>query len=657
MKRILFFLAPVILVLFTIVPAIAEDCETINENKVCWEDSSSTTFSWTTPRMTIGAYQIEVRDFNWLGSLSINVSKGGIVKEGVLSEGEANYFDFSNDSDFEGIRIIADEVSNINTFPAKIGTFPADPRAKISFKLSTIEEKDKPTLELDITSETKADDDPKITVTINTKNTGDADLVDAQVRIIHDGLVVLKELDYESGSMNEVTSSGYDIKWEDLSSYKLTAENPGIIKNGYFINVLNFSNKNALINISYNASIKNYALTEGGYIVFNSTHENNYAGIKIIGTHLSNDSAELVLQSPKRNSLKKVYPTILADGSESLILRFQILPSSRKSFAISVIASAKDRDGKNYSKSVSKTISQNTFKIKKITSNSMLGEKLYPEFSIVGGIASIKNITYVTILVDNNANYPLYGVSLKDAILPGFNFVDDSNLTTISWDFDINARGHKEFTYAITAKRQGVYNLPKAWLTWNEFGETFLLESNAPKTTVSGPYIVMERSFNKSNINIGDTLMVSLSMTNNGDIPTNFMVNDSVPRNTTFLSGTLSFSGFLRPTEDVRIDYAIIVNDTVIEFKPPEMSSKNQGFEWYETLRPSKISGFSPISQVIPTNAPEMEVNVQQTPQRIGIIQMVNEKFPWLEGAISIITLIFGILIILMLNRTKYFQS
>jgi len=658
MRLIFFFLAVVIIVSFTIDSAIADDCETIKEQKICWESSSSTTLSWTYPRTTSGAYQIEARDFNWLGSISIRVSKNGVIKEGVLPEGESDLFDFSNNSTFEGIKIIADQVSNINSFPANIGTFPADPRAKISFKLSIPEKKERPTLEISLSAERETDTDPEITVDINTQNSGDSDLIDTQVRIIFDGLEVMNEFDFEKGSMNEITSSGYEIKWENVSSYELTPANSGIIKNGYFINVFNYSDKTALINISYNGSMKSYVLTEGDPIVFGSTWENEYTGIKIIGVHISNISAELILQYPKKNSLVQKYPIIFAGDSDSIKLRFRIPFSSRKTYTISAIASAKDREGNNYTKSASTTISlQNNFKINKFTSNSILGEKLYPEFSRVGGIASIKNITYVTISVDNLANYPVYGINLKDTISPGFNFAGDLNRTSMSWDFDLNASDHKEFTYAITAKRQGVYNLPKAQLTWYEFGETFLLESNAAKTTVSGPYIVMERSFDKSNIDIGDTLLVSLTMTNNGDMPTNIMVNDSVPQNATFLSGTLSFSGFLRPGENAQIAYAITVNDNVIEFKAPEMRSKNQGFEWYEPLHSTKISGYSPITAAIPTKTPVMEIKVPQQPQSKGIIQMVNEKFPWLEGTISIITLLLGILLLLMLNKTKYFKT
>jgi uncharacterized repeat protein (TIGR01451 family) len=663
MRPIFFFLAVLISVLFTIDSAIADDCETINEQQICWGSSSSTTLSWTYPMITSGGYQIEVRDFNWLGSISIRVSKNGIVKEGILPEGESYLFDFSNNSAFEGIKIIADQVSNINSFPVNIGTYPADPLATISFKLSIPEKMKKPILEISLSSEQETKNDPGITAFINTQNSGDSDLVDAQVRIIFDGLKVMDEFDFENGLMSEITSSDYEIKWENVSSYKLTPANPGIIKNGYFINVLNFSNKTALININYNGSIKSYVLTEVDPVVIGSIGENEYRGIKILGIHISNNSAELILQCPKKNSLKKRYPIILAESSESIKLRFQIPHSSRKTYTISAIASGKDREGNNYTKSASTTISsQNIFKINKLTSNSILGENVYPELSKVGGIASIKNITYVTITVDNIANYPVYGINLTDTISPVFNFIGDLNRTSISWDFDLNASDHKEFTYEITAKRQGVYNLHKAQLTWNEFGEFFRLESNAPKTIVSGPYIVMERKFNKSNINIGDILSVSLLITNNGDMPTNILVKDSVPQNATFVSGTLSYSGFLRATENARIVYAITANDNVLEFKAPEMISKNKGFEWYEPLRSTKISGYSPIATAsataIPTIIPEtMVVKVPQQPESIGIIQMVNDMFPWFDATISIITLLFGILFLLILNRTKYFKT
>ncbi|MGE5458023.1 MAG: DUF11 domain-containing protein [Methanococcaceae archaeon] len=664
MRYIYFLLAITIVVLFTVDSVLADDCEDFNEQKICWGSNSSTTLSWTNPRITSGEYLIEARDFNWLGSISIRVTKNGAIQEGVLTEGEYYLFDFSNNSTFNGIKIIADQVSNINSFPSNIGTFPSDPQAKISFKPSIPKEKEKPILEISIITENETKTYPEITANITIQNSGDSDLIETQVRIIYDGLE-LNEFDFEENSMNEITASGPEIKWENVSSYKITPTNPGIIKNGYNIQVLNFSNKTAIINTTYNGSMKSDILMEGGSIIFGYTRENEYTGIKILGIHISNDAAELVLQVPVKNSLKRRYPVIPGWSNESINLGFKVPGSSRKMYTISVIASGKDRGGNNHIKSATATVLlQNTFNIKKITSNSILGENLYPEYSRVRDIGALKNITYITISVVNLQNYPVHNVTLRDTIPPGFNFMDNLNTTSVSWDFDINANDHKEFTYAITAKRQGIYNIPKAELTWDEWGEFLRLESNGPRTSVSGPYIVMERSFNKSNINIGETLSVSLSLTNNGDIPTNILVNDSVPQNATFISGTLSFSGFLRPREKARIVYTVIVNDNIIEFKAPEITSKNQGFEWYEALPSKKISGYSPVPAAIPTIVPDIGLKVPEQvsePEQVhvkGIVQKINEGFPWLEGAISIITLIIILLsgIFLLLNKKKYFR-
>ncbi|MFZ3384773.1 MAG: DUF11 domain-containing protein [Candidatus Methanoperedens sp.] len=652
MRWIYLILVIIIVFLFSVDTVLADDCEDLNEQKICWDTGISATLSWTNSRTTSGGYLIEARDFDWMGSISVRVTKNGIAKEGVLSEGEYYFFDFSDNSTFNGIKIIADQVSNINSFPSNIGTFPSDPQAKISFKLSIPEEKKIPTLEILISSEKGNESYPEITANIDIQNSGDSDLIETQVRIIYEGLEVMNEFDYKEGALNEVTASGHEIKWVDFSSYKLTPENSGFIKNGYNVRVLNFSNKTAIINTSYNGSNKIDELVEDGSIKFGYTMENEYTGIKILGTHISNEAAELILQVPIKNSLKRRYPVIFAGSNESIKLGFKIPASSRKTYTISVQASAKDREGNSYIKSVYNRITlQNTFNIKKITSNSILGENLYPGYSRVGNIGALKNISHITISVVNLQNYPVHNVTLRDTISPVFNFTDDLNRTSLSWIFDMNAGEHKEFTYAITAKQQGIYNIPKAELTWSEWEESLRLESNVPRTSVSGPYIVMERSFNKSNFKIGDTLLVSLSMTNTGDMPTNIFVNDSVPQNATFISGTLSFSGFLRPRENIRIIYAIMVNDNIIDFKGPEMTSKNKGFEWYKPLPSIKISGLSPVVTAIPTIVPVVNVNSpEQVPEQVpdkGIVQPVIEGFPWLEGAISIITLFCGILLFL----------
>lgn len=656
MKPLFFLFVILISVLSTIGSVSAEDCENLNDQKICWESGTSGTLSWTAPVITSGEYRIEARDFNWLGSISIRVSKNGIFKEGVISEGESYIFDFSNNS-FEGIKIIAEEVSNIHSFPPNIGIYPSDPNAKILIKMNIKEDDEKPVLELSIVAEKEAGTDSIINADIDISNSGHSELRDAKLRIFYDGLEVMNEYDLEKGLLNEVTVSGQEIKWQNDSTFKLSPIKPVIIKNGLFIEVLNFSNKTALIRSSYNRSSKDAELKEGDSIIFDSNIEDEYSGVKIYGKKISGDSAELILLFPIKNSLKRTFPVLIEGSGELIKLKFKVPQSARKTFSISATASGIDREGNNHNISTKNTITlEDTFSVKKTVSNSILGENLYPEFSRVGGIGPIKNSTYVTIIVENLRKYPVHGVKLTDSILPGFRFPEDMNQTSITWDFDVNPEEIKEFTYTVIAKRQGVYNLPEAELAWNEWGENIVLESNGPKTIVSGPYIVMERNFNKSSINIGDTIAISLSITNNGDVPANIMVNDSVPRNATFLSGTSSFSGFLRPTENAQITYVVKVKSNELEFKSPEMRSDNFGFQWYEPIPLKKISGYSPVPAPKQTTVQAAKVKVTEQVDEKGIIQLVNEKFPWFEGAISIITLLSGIFLLIAINKKKYFK-
>ena len=679
MKIILFLTIIIAIVNFSVITSAAEDCEYFNEKKICWESSASTTLGWTSPQVTYGEYKIEARDFNWLGSVSIRVTKNDIVKEGILSEGESYIFDFSKGPDFEGVKIVGDKISNMNSFPVNIGTYPSDAQAKISFRLSVPEKKKYPHPGVSITTEGEQKAGSRITAIIKTENSGDSDLVDTQFIILFDDLGLMNEYDFEKGLFIEGAVYVPGMKWENAGIYKLTPITPNIVKNGFYIKVLNFLNNTALLSATYNLSTKNATLIEGESVIFDFPEENEYRSLKIFGKNITGKSAEFILQFPKKNSLKRMIPVISKDSSESVKLSFLLPRSSKKTFLINVKALGKDRQGNLYSASNSKSISlSNTFKIEKKVPNSILGEGLYPgSYYPAGNIGTIRNISYVTIRVENIQNYPVYGVQLIDTIPPGFTLVDDPNQTSLLWNFDIKANDNKEFRYPITARRMGVYDLPKAGLTWNEWGEKNIIESNTPRTQVSGPYVVIERSFNKTNVKPGDTLQVSLSISNTGDIPTKIKVSDIVPENATFLSGKLNFSGFIRSREIAKIVYTLLINESTLEFNAPEITSTNTGFDWYSPVPVKKINVISPsltlsasspvksdMSVIVPDPPPypphdrvtgsvksDLSVIVPDSPPDKGIFESISGQFPWLEDAIAIVTLLFGIFLLIILNR------
>ena len=649
MRSIVLALAAVTVILST--TALADDCDYINGKKICWESGSSLTLGWAYSKSSVGTYQIEARDFNWLGSVFIRVSHNSIVREGMLSEGESYIFDFTKDSGFEGIKIVADKISNVNPMPYNIGTYPNDPLAKITVKLPVVEKKKTPSLSVSITTEGETKAGSRIAAYIKAENSGDADLLDTELFMCFAGLKPVKEFDIADGFLTEATQAAPEFQWQNASRYRLTPFYPSTVSNGFLIRILNFSNSSVPISAGYNLSTKNGTLTEGGSIIFNFTGDKEYRGIKMLGSNFSESSAELQVQSPAADCLKRRYIRIFAGSSQTTKLSLLIPSSYEKTFTLSATANGKDGEGSVYSAEKSITIyASSTLGIKKSSTNSILGERLYPES--YHGIRAIDNLTYVNIRVENLQSYTVYGVKLIDAVPPSFSLPEDRNRTSVSWDFDINAGEYKEFRYTLAAKRQGVYNLPKAELIWNEWGEEVHKESESPRTAVSGPYTGMERSFNNSSPYPGDVLQVTLSIINNGDIPTNITVKETVPRNATFLSGAMSFSGFLNPGETANIIYNISAPAPgTLEFKAPEMSSKNQGFEWYAQLPVKKLQVLSHESKAgIAVTAPA-PVNTPAKVSEQGLVQMINERLPWLEGAVTITTFLFAIFLILTFNK------
>lgn len=648
-----FYLAVFAAIMLSAQFALAEDCENIRDEKVCWNGGTEITLSWTYARTAIDGYQIEARDFNWLGSVFLRVTHNNTIREGMISEGESFIFDFSNGTSFQGIKIIANQVSNINPMPANTGVYPNDPRAKITIKQQEKEEEKKPELGVSISTTGETKTGSIITAEIEIKNSGTGDISDTDISIYYDGLKLQNEYDARGGYLSEGTFAAPDLLWENISKYRLTPAASTIVRDGFFIEVLNFSNRTIMIRATYNFSSINGTLLEGGSMVFDFSTGEDFRGFKLLGGNFSEDLAELTLQLPKTNVLKRNYPFIYYGNTESVKLSFQIPSSSRKSFTIRVNASGKDSSGKIYNASEQKTIlTLETLHITKRVSDSILGPEIYPEsYYVVGGIRSKNEVTHVDIRVDNMQSYPVHGV-LVDTIPSSFNFINDTNSTSISWDFDINASDFRVFRYELRARRPGVYNLPNAELYWKEWGEQLQIGSDSPKTTVSGPYLGIDRSLNKSSIRIGDHVSVTLTVINNGDVPTNVTLRETVPINATFLSGSLSFSVFLNPGESANIAYNISASG-VLDFKPPVLSSKNNGFEWYAPLPQKKIvvlkAGEADTSSV--TVPSETKTDVTPIEVQKGILEILNEKLPWLEGAVAMLTLIFAIFILIQLNK------
>jgi len=80
--------------------------------------------------------------------------------------------------------------------------------------------------------------------------------VDTDLTIYYDGLKLLKEYDAIGGYFSEGTMAVSDIQWENVSKYRLSRSAGTILKDGFFIEVLNFSDKTIMLRTTHNFTTK-----------------------------------------------------------------------------------------------------------------------------------------------------------------------------------------------------------------------------------------------------------------------------------------------------------------------------------------------------------------------------------------------------------------
>jgi hypothetical protein len=165
---------------------------------------------------------------------------------------------------------------------------------------------------------------------------------------------------------------------------------------------------------------------------------------------------------------------------------------------------------------------------------------------------------------------------------------------------------------------------------------------------------------------------VSVRLENTGDLPAGMNVTDIIPKNTTLTSGSTEFRGYIHPGEVVYITYELSANQTgELELPSPQISFWIKDYQFSYKFKPAPnvtVTNFSTAVQgnasninpsatlepafPVPTETPittEMPV-LEETPVPKGLVDIINEKAPWLEGVIPMVMLLVTIVLMLMLH-------
>jgi hypothetical protein len=249
---------------------------------------------------------------------------------------------------------------------------------------------------------------------------------------------------------------------------------------------------------------------------------------------------------------------------------------------------------------------------------------------------------FVTLGVTNYQNYEIKNLNLYDTLHKQFIIENNS----LNWTFDLKPGEIKEFTYKIFTDRPGTFTLPSALLTYSDLNMNWNLVSNNPSTQVHGPCIQIFKKSDKPVIIKGNNTNITITLRNDGDMPSKVAVNDSLPENSTLLEGRMYYEGLIAPRESAIFSYMISIDhegqlalpDPILYVNGKE--SPVCGELLKSSILVQKYSAPRPVRTLI---IPE------ETPIEIEKPLLFN--YSWLEGVIPAFMLIIAFIVLYMLYR------
>ncbi len=245
--------------------------------------------------------------------------------------------------------------------------------------------------------------------------------------------------------------------------------------------------------------------------------------------------------------LKETYVQLDASSVQSFRVKLAVPETDEdRTYTLSADASAYDAAGNQYTFSGSLPIT-----ITPISDNFIV-TKAFRDRIYLGD-----NDT-VHVKVSNGGLYDITGIVLQDSIDENFELVGNSPL---QWNIPILKPGQEwETEYTITpleANLQG-FDIPEATAKYTVNNEQRKVSSETKRLIVNGPLIVLNKTVDMDYAYTNETVTVTVSINNIGDMPTKIDVKDSIPEGVSLVSGTTSLgSTFLELNSPQEFSYVI----------------------------------------------------------------------------------------------------
>lgn len=349
---------------------------------------------------------------------------------------------------------------------------------------------------------------------------------------------------------------------------------------------------------------------------------------------------ELKLRGGDISQLHQYISTLEKGASQSFSV-ILVVPEliDQKSYTLSADAKGFDIKGLEYkSANTSTTITvspqQNYFTISKAVSK----DRMYLPETVV-----------VRITVANGGIYDIYNIHVADSMNEKF---DLKSNTSFQWDIPVLKPGEEWGTsYSIKPLETNIngFTIPAASATFTVNNKPYSASSKAPTVIVNGPKIILNKTVDRSAVNISEDVTVTVSIKNVGNIGTRFEVKDSLPDSVSLVNGSTSLQNWSDPNTQRVFNYTIRMN-TEGEIELPAAVANYTGIEYRGTTR-SVLSSESPVvavidpSKITPTPA-ETATQIETAPaplETTGTPEPTPTPItPGFEVVFAIIVLIFA---------------
>ncbi|MFA0823744.1 MAG: hypothetical protein ACC612_12770 [Methanomethylovorans sp.] len=174
--------------------------------------------------------------------------------------------------------------------------------------------------------------------------------------------------------------------------------------------------------------------------------------------------------------------------------------------------------------------------------------------------AYIDERVYILTEVINLKDIPLQSIRINETIPSGF--VTDPDIDCTDWNINLQPRDKRSVGYSIRALKPGTFLIPGMKLSMEYNGITHSIKTNSSEIVIHGPYIDVNKSFLYQNTGTEGLLNVTLQVNNSGDRAAYVQLTDQLPEGSILMSGNLSKSQVMQPSDIWILGYSLSVNSS-----------------------------------------------------------------------------------------------